>query len=1136
MPDSHYDRITSLCKMKKIFILSCLFLVYNPLQSQVNIAVNKSVTVDSEISSQPAWKAVDGLNYSNSNRWVSDDEGYPHWIEVDLGQAYQVSGINFYTGYYGDNHPVHEYRLQSWNGSAWVDMVHVTNNLNPVHKHLFNPGVTTTKIRLDAISGEGDALMLYEIEVFALFNAPPSLDEVTDPEPVYADEGTQTIWLTGISDGDTASVQTINITAESSNTAIVPDPVIQYAQGDSMAALSWSPAGPEGTAVITVTVQDEGGSAYGGSDSRKIQFTVSVRDPGKNYAPTMDEVPDVYAFSTGETYRINLSGISDGDPNKEQDLELSTTNTQTDLLTDVGILFEQGDTTAILFFTTTQENGTAGITVTVKDAGGVSGAGTDSLQISLNIIITSQQDAVQISTDLQEKHQVIEGFGGFGLENVTWSRGPYYSQGYIDDIVDDLGVTILRIATSPQGFEPFNDNEDPYDTDLELYRNNIYAYEDWKSFDFIRDLFKKDPDIKVIMSNWSPPAWMKSNKNVQEGGYLLPSYYEEFAEYIVAYIKLFKQETGGDLYAFSLQNEPTFWEPYESCQYTPRTYCDLIKVVGERFELEGLTTKLFYPEEVMVRTSDMAGWMNTLNNDVYAREYVDIVAVHGYESTGISAGEIGGELWDKYYSDYVNYPGYPKQFWMSETSGQPNNHTGAIRLISGLSNAITYGRLNAWVYWTISGEEADPYDAGNVYNLMLNGEKLKKYYVSKNYYRYVRPGARAVECSSSDIDVLANAFWHEEDNSLTYVLINKSGDDKIVNFDSYEMATDTRLFRTSATENCEAVSIPAGSESFLLPPMSVSTFVLSGGTYNNHPPTIENAKDTILAGSPDSLAVILRGISDGDADKDQELEVTASFDNDDVVSRLSLNVYSGTDSALLIVYLNPGVSGENITTVTLTENDTSNTNNFMPVTRMSFSTWVINYINKPPHFNELDTAYIELSKGQQSIKLTGVTDGNEEVEEHLDIDFWAVHDRYFDFDSLVYEQGDSNLYIWVTPKRLGAAIVRVSITDDGETIFGENFFEDDFFIKVMDSGVSTDDLRDPGVTLFPNPADQHLVLSNVVGYESYAVFNLTGSKLETGLISGDALHLETGNYQAGIYYIRISTSKRSAIHKFMVAH
>jgi glucuronoarabinoxylan endo-1,4-beta-xylanase len=1132
---SYLSPYRSYLNMKQsIIFIFCLLYVLQ-VQAQFNVSIKKPVTVDSEISSQPSWKAVDGLNYSNSNRWVSDDNGYPHWIEIDLEQEFRIGSVNFYTGYYGDNHPVYEYKLQSWSGSSWVDIIHISNNVSPSVKQNFDP-VITSKIRLYALSGEGNALMLYEIEVFAVYNSAPDISDITDPEPVYSDEGTQLLLLKDISDGDAASIQEITITAESTNTDIVPTPVIQYSQGDSTAELLWTPAGPEGIAVITVNIKDNGGSNYGGNDTRNIQFSLDVRDPEKNYAPTIDQIPDVYAFSTGDTYQINLMGISDGDNNKEQILALSGKVNDNDLVNNLKILYNQGDSCGILTFNTTETNGTASFNVIIKDNGGKVNDGMDSIMINFNVIISDEQQAVQISTNITEQYQVIEGFGGYGLEKVDWSRGPYYSEKFIDDIVNDLGISILRVGISATGFEPVNENNDPFDTDLDVFRQNMRNNEDWKYIDFVRDLLTVDPEIKIIASSWSPPAWMKSNNNVSEGGNLLTKYYQEYAEYIIAYIKLFKEETGGDLYAVSLQNEPTFWEPYNSCQYTPRTYCDLIKVVGERFEMEGLTTKLFYPEEVMVRESDMLGWMTTLNNDIYAREYVDIVAVHGYESSGITAGTIGGQLWEKYYNDYVNFPGYPKQFWMTETSGEENSHAGAMRQVCGMSNAITHGRLNAWVFWTISGEALDPYSLTEVYDLILNGVKLKKYYVSKNYYRYVRPGARAVESSSTDMDVLVNAFWHEENNTLTYVLINKSDEEKIVNFDSYNMATDTRLYRTSATENCEEIIIPPGSESFLLPPMSVSTFFQTGGAYNNHPPTIENIEDTVLLGSPDSLIIILHGISDGDADKNQPLDISASFSNQQVINKMELKEYSGTDSARLCLYFNKDVSGENITTIKLTEDDPNNVNQFMPVTKISFSTWVVNYINNAPHFNELDTACIQLSKGQQVITLTGVTDGNDELEEYLDVEFWAVHDRYFDFDSLVYEQGDSIINIWVTPKRKGAAIVKVSITDNGETIFGENYFEDDFFIKVLDTDVSIDRFQDPEVIIFPNPADQSIIISNVESYRQLSVIDQSGRYMEIRQIVGTIVDLDTKNYPAGIYYIRLSAAYKIAVYKLIVLH
>ncbi|MFH0759452.1 MAG: discoidin domain-containing protein [Bacteroidota bacterium] len=1099
-----------------IIILAMVFLRTN---GQVNVAVNQPVAVDSEINGQQAWKAVDGLNYSNSNRWVSDNSGYPHWIEVDLQEEYLLSSINFYTGYYGDNHPVHDYRLLAWTGAGWSELVNVSGNIVPQHIHSFEP-VAASKVRLEALSGEGDELMMYELEVFALLNLAPEIDPVQDQEPLYWDEGMRLVPLSGIGDGDPDSIRQLSVTAYSSDHSVADDPVVTYIQGDSTAILSWTPAGEEGTATITVRVSDDGGTQYQGTDTCENTFKVTVRDPEKNYPPTLDAVADIYAFSNGSRYTVNLTGISDGDHNRTQDLVLEAIPVDEDLIGDVQVAFTPGDSSGILQFSTTSAEGTGSLVLRLKDSGGTDKGGIDSLLIPVQVVVTPQAGAVRVTADLLDKRQVMEGFGGFGFETVSWARGPYYSDQFIDDIINDLGVTILRVAISPLGFEPVNDNGDPLDTDLEAFTENVYNNEDWKMIDYIRDVGKVAPDIKVIASSWSPPAWMKSNNNTSEGGILLPEYYEEYAEYITAYIKVFKQETGLDLYAVSLQNEPTFWEPYESCQYTPRTYCDLIRVVGERFDREGITTRLFYPEEVMPRESDMEGWMNTLNNDAYAREYVDIVAVHGYERTGVSAGEIGGELWQKYYNDYVNYPGYPKQFWMSETSGQPNTHEGAIRLMTGLSHAITYGRLNAWVYWTISGNVQDPLDPEHVYDLMLSGVKLRKYYASKNYYRYVRPGAVSLATSSSDIDVLVNAFWNGKQNSLTYVLVNRSDQPRVVHFDSYPMTTDAKLFRTSPGEDCEPVTIPAGSEVHRLPAKSVSTFVLSGGGYANRPPTIDAIPDTTHGADPDSLVMVLHGITDGDDDKEQELLLTAAHSNPGLVDKLVIEPFENSDSARLVLYFHQAKSGEALITVEVTENDPLNTNQFLTSIHTSFTACVI-YTNKPPVFDVPDKATVYLPGESQEILITGVDDGNKEAEEELEAGFWTEQSACFAFDSLVYVQGDTLLSVWVTPTAEGTSLARLSLTDNGDITYGENHFEGAFYIKVVDLSTPVVSIPAGDVVIYPNPADQRLSVRGTGPFSKYTVVDVTGHQVVMKNLTGDMLDLDTSRYTEGIYTLRL---------------
>ena len=41
--------------------------------------------------------------------------------------------------------------------------------------------------------------------------------------------------------------------------------------------------------------------------------------------------------------------------------------------------------------------------------------------------------------------------------------------------------------------------------------------------------------IKLLASPWSAPAWMKSNNKLYGKGYLLPEYYQVWAEYFVRY-------------------------------------------------------------------------------------------------------------------------------------------------------------------------------------------------------------------------------------------------------------------------------------------------------------------------------------------------------------------------------------------------------------------------------------------------------------------------------------------------------------------------------------------------------------------------------------------------------------------------
>lgn len=143
-----------------------------------------------------------------------------------------------------------------------------------------------------------------------VINTAPTLDAIASPPAIPVDSGPQTIDLAGIGDGD-ALVQTLTVSAVSSNPTLVPDPVVSYTDPDTTGSLEYTPAaGRSGSSQITVTVADDGGIANGGEDSRERIFTVTVSATSVRPVATNLSAAETY---TEDTPR-NLTDIVVFDP------------------------------------------------------------------------------------------------------------------------------------------------------------------------------------------------------------------------------------------------------------------------------------------------------------------------------------------------------------------------------------------------------------------------------------------------------------------------------------------------------------------------------------------------------------------------------------------------------------------------------------------------------------------------------------------------------------------------------------------------------------------------------------------------------------------------------------------------------
>ena len=73
--------------------------------------------------------------------------------------------------------------------------------------------------------------------------------------------------------------------------------------------------------------------------------------------------------------------------------------------------------------------------------------------------------------------------------------------------------------------------------------------------------------LKLMLTPWSPPAFMKTNGSRKKGGKLKSEYRQMWAEYICRYIKEFR-DRGFHVQRISLQNEPKAAQTWDSCLFT----------------------------------------------------------------------------------------------------------------------------------------------------------------------------------------------------------------------------------------------------------------------------------------------------------------------------------------------------------------------------------------------------------------------------------------------------------------------------------------------------------------------------------------------------------------------------------------
>lgn len=261
---------------------------------------------------------------------------------------------------------------------------------------LDSDGDTTEPIPFDQAGNErimgGSAdLGAYERQPL---NQSPTLDQPA-PLTMLEDVAAQRVNLTGISAGVGES-QTLVVDAASSNPSLIPAPTVSYTSPDTSGSLVVTPAADRsGTATITITVRDSGGTDDGATDTLTRTLTVNVMPV--NDAPSFVAGPDQHVAASAGPQMVAgwASGFRPGPADEDGQTLLGYTIT-----TSAPTLFRvlpAIDASGTLTYTPQPNtSGSAIITVAAQDSGGTADGGQDTSTAQLFTITVSESTQIYL--------------------------------------------------------------------------------------------------------------------------------------------------------------------------------------------------------------------------------------------------------------------------------------------------------------------------------------------------------------------------------------------------------------------------------------------------------------------------------------------------------------------------------------------------------------------------------------------------------------------------------------------------------------------------------------------------------------------------------------------------------------------
>jgi len=440
------------------------------------------------------------------------------------------------------------------------------------------------------------------------------------------------------------------------------------------------------------------------------------------------------------------------------------------------------------------ENNVAGVSDNVDSSFNIDGKHvvvytTDSISNRLTLTDTlsftdfDQPAETQPSVFLDPSHrfQTMVGIGGALTDasaetfaKLSAGKQAEFLQAYYDSS-KGIGYTFGRTNINSCDF-----SSDMYtyvkDSDKELSSFNI-AHDQKYKIPFIKKaMHATGGKMKLFVSPWSPPSWMKDNNNMLQGGKLKPEFFQSWANYYVKYINALEKD-GVPVWGLTVQNEPMAKQTWESCIYTAEDETNFIKnYLGPTLHKSNLSDKKLmawdHNRDLLYQRA------STTLNDPEAAKYVWGIGFHWYEVWN------GGYQWENVKRVTETFP--DKNVLLTEACNYPFSWQGINQWKWGelYGQNMIHDFNNGAVGWTdwnvLLDDKGGPNHVGNYCFAPVHTKGDSLYFMNSYYYighfsKFIRPGARRIISSSNRAQLLTTAFINP-DGKLALVVMNPTNE------------------------------------------------------------------------------------------------------------------------------------------------------------------------------------------------------------------------------------------------------------------------------------------------------------------------------------------------------------------------